>query len=203
MIDGYELSPPPPRGARAGLRVAAVLAVAALAAAGCTSGKNASAATGPSCLDGPVVSAPAAPTSGGKPVPTVALKCFTGNGEARLDDLRAPAVVTLWQSACTPCAQEAPAFQTLAEQTAGRLRVIGVDTADVHTWGQSFVDDHRLTFPMLQDYDKLLLSALGQNSLPVTVFLTADGRIAHLYNASALSLTQLTGMTRQYLGVTG
>jgi len=138
--------------------------------------------------------------AGGGPVPDVALDCFSGSGKARLTDLHAPAIVTLWASWCVPCAKEMPAFQSVADKAQGRVRVIGVVTFDAHDHAQAFIDEHKVSFTMLDDPDKHLLVAVGRAGLPVTLFLTADGRIAHLYNGTALDEPTLESMTATYLG---
>jgi thiol-disulfide isomerase/thioredoxin len=135
-------------------------------------------------------------------VPGVVLDCFSGAGKARLTDLRAPAIVTLWASWCGPCAAEMPAFQAVADKDQGRVRVIGVVTFDQRDHAQAFISDHKVSFPMLDDPDKRLLTAVGRNALPVTLFVTAAGRIAHLYNDTALDEPTLESLTARYLGVT-
>jgi thiol-disulfide isomerase/thioredoxin len=194
---------------------------------GCHSGAGAAASagqTGPSCLAAPFTSAvpstpagqdnPAGvPTSAGAPasaavaghtadrVPDLALDCFTGSGRARLTDLHSPTVVTLWASWCEPCKQELPDFQTFADKAEGRIRVVGVVTFDRHDTAQSFIDERKVSFPMLDDPDKRLLTAVGRNALPVTLFLSADGHIAHLYNSQALDEAGIESMATTYLGV--
>jgi cytochrome c biogenesis protein CcmG/thiol:disulfide interchange protein DsbE len=134
--------------------------------------------------------------------PGVALDCFAGSGTARLTDLHAPTIVTLWASWCEPCAQEMPAFQAVADKAQGRMRVIGVVTFDHHDRAQAFIDEHKVSFPMLDDPDKHLLIAVGRAGLPVTLFLTADGHLAHLYDGAALDEPTLESMAATYLGVT-
>ena len=190
---------------RVGLRLLAAMAVLSLVAACHSAAKSSAAAgAGPSCLS----ASPAAPSSGasspapaGDPVPGLAFDCFSGSGKARLTDLHAPAIVTLWAAWCEPCATEMPAFQAVADKAEGRVRVIGVVTFDQHAHAQAFIDEHKVTFPMLDDPDKHLLTAVGHAGLPVTLFLTADGHIAHLYDGTALDQPTLESMTAKYLGV--
>lgn len=79
--------------------------------------------------------------------------------------------------------------------------MVGVVTRDHHDSAQSFIDEEKLTFPMLEDPDQRLLTAVARNALPVTLFLTADGRIARLYNATALDEPSIESMAERYLGV--
>jgi hypothetical protein len=92
-------------------------------------------------------------------------------------------------------------MQALADVTAGRLRVIGVDTMDSRDAGASFATDHRISMPTLFDPDKQLLTALGKVNLPVTVFVGPDGR-RHVYTGKALDKPTLGGLVRTHTGVT-
>jgi thiol-disulfide isomerase/thioredoxin len=190
-----------------------------LALAGCSAESGVSGvdvASGPSCLAGngsPAGSSPTgtAPTGGpagiGPAVPDVVLGCFDTNGRASLVELRAPAVVNLWGSWCAPCRAELPAFQRLADATAGRLRVIGVVMRDRRDSAQAFIDEAGLTFPMLEDRTQRLVVAVGQArerplaGFPATLFLTADGHIAHIYNGPVLTDAALFELTERHLGV--
>ena len=134
-------------------------------------------------------------------LPDVSLPCFTGGAEVRLASLHGPAVINLWGSWCGPCRAELPIMQELADATAGRLRVIGVDTMDSRDAGASFGADQGVSFPTLFDPDKKLLSALGRANLPVTVFLGADGQ-RHVYTGKALDKPTLGGLVRAHTGVT-
>ena len=137
----------------------------------------------------------------GAAVPALSLACFTGGGQQRLADLGAPAVVNLWASWCGPCRDELPAVEGFAGRAAGRVRVVGVVTGDRHDAAQSFIDDEKLTFPMLEDPQQKLLAAVARRSLPVTLLVTAGGRIAYLYNSTALDEPKLAALVERYLGV--
>lgn len=92
-------------------------------------------------------------------------------------------------------------MQELADATAGRLGVVGVDTGDSRDAGASFAADKGVSFPTLFDPDKKLLSALGRASLPVTVFIGAAGE-RYVYTGKALDKPALGGLVRAHTGVT-
>jgi cytochrome c biogenesis protein CcmG, thiol:disulfide interchange protein DsbE len=121
---------------------------------------------------------PSAPPgrAAGADLPALELSCFTGGQPVRLTDLRGPAVINLWASWCRPCREELPAMQRLADETAGRLTVLGVNTGDDRDSAASFAADKQVTMPTLYDRDKRLASALGRVALPVTIFLDAAGK---------------------------
>ncbi|RSM49198.1 thiol:disulfide interchange protein [Actinoplanes sp. ATCC 53533] len=139
-----------------------------------------------------------APVAG---LPDVSLPCFTGGRSFGLASLRGPAVVNLWASSCAPCREELPLLQELADRTAGRLHVVGVDTFDGRAAGASFAADKGVTFPTLFDPGKKLLTALGKINLPVTVFVGADGG-RFVYTGKALDKPTLGGLVRTHTGVT-
>ncbi|GAA3932045.1 TlpA disulfide reductase family protein [Actinoplanes auranticolor] len=150
---------------------------------------------GPSGSAGPAVAGAAAD------LPDVSLPCFTGGSPVRLTALRGPAVINLWGSWCGPCREELPVMQALADATAGRLQVIGVDTRDSRDAGASFAASRGVSFPTLFDPDQQLLTALGKVALPVTVFVAADGS-RELYTGEALDKPALGALVRTHTGVT-
>jgi len=134
-------------------------------------------------------------------LPDVSLPCFTGGAVLPVRDLRGPAVINFWASSCAPCRQELPLLQELADRTAGQVHVIGVDTMDTRDAGSSFAADKGVSFPTFFDADKKLLYGLGKTTLPVTVFLAADGK-RYEYVGPALDKPTLGALVREHTGVT-
>lgn len=132
-------------------------------------------------------------------LPDITLACFTGGEPVRLADLRGPALVNIWQTACGPCREELPAIQRLADRTTGRLTVLGVIGQDTRTAAASFGTDFHLTFPNLDDPQLKLQGALGRPVFPITLLVAADGSLAHTYIGAALDDEKLDGLVRQYL----
>ncbi|MFI5932442.1 TlpA disulfide reductase family protein [Actinoplanes sp. NPDC051494] len=142
-----------------------------------------------------------APPSTAPDIPDLSLPCFTGGAAVRTTDLRGPAVINLWGSWCGPCREELPIMQELADATTGRLRVLGVDTRDSRDAGASFAADHGVSIPTLYDPEQKLLAGLGKATLPVTVFLDADGK-RFVYTGQALDKPTLGPLVRTHTGVT-
>jgi thiol-disulfide isomerase/thioredoxin len=183
-----------------------LLAVLSLAACTSSSGGPAAATSaGPPCLAAPSSapsSAPTAPASAAPRVPAVKLPCFDGGAPVDLAALHGPAVVNLWGTWCPPCRTELPAIQHFADLAGGRVSVIGVITRDSRDFAGSFIADQKLTFPMLYDPDQRLLLAVGKHALPVTLFITADSRLAYVYNSTALGTADVVRLAQRYLGIT-
>jgi thiol-disulfide isomerase/thioredoxin len=134
-------------------------------------------------------------------IPDLTLDCFPSGGRVRLTELRRPAIVNLWASWCGPCRTELPAFQRFATTMGDRVLVLGVDTADSRDAGAGLMQDLKVTFPTLFDNKQRLLSGVGRSSLPVTLFVDADGGIRYLYNDVALDDAGIARLTRTHLGI--
>ncbi|MDQ7906916.1 TlpA disulfide reductase family protein [Phytohabitans sp. ZYX-F-186] len=150
----------------------------------------------------PPAAEPVALSGEGKPLPEVALPCFTGDQEVTVSAIRGPAVVNLWGSWCPPCREELPAFQRFADRAAGKVTVIGVDTRDSRSAAGSLAADLGLTYPNLFDPDERLRVKVGVSALPATLFVDRDGRVRHLYNSTALDDATLATLVARHLGVT-
>ncbi len=141
----------------------------------------------------------AAGPAAARPLPDVTLPCFTGGAAVRVADLRGPAVINFWKTACAPCRDELPTLQRLAGRTGGALKVIGVVTQDRRAVAAEFGTDLGLTFANLDDPDGTLLARLGSASLPTTVFVDGQGAVRHVYRGTALTDDTLGALVRKHL----
>ncbi|MCU7722362.1 TlpA family protein disulfide reductase [Actinoplanes sp. KI2] len=177
--------------------VAAMLALVAAAAAGCTAEARSTDTPSPfaDCqgLTGP--SAPPAPT-----LPDLELPCFTGKEQVALRSMPGPMIINLWASWCDPCRRELPLIQKVATQTAGRVTVVGVDTGDSREAGASFAADKGVHLPTLFDPDKKLANAIAGTNLPITIFVDASGK--SYVNRLPLDAAKLSTLVKQWTGMT-
>jgi thiol-disulfide isomerase/thioredoxin len=190
-----------------GLLAVGLLAVAVLVACDAPASPPAAApvqTVGPSCLSTAPTPSPQPTTTvaaGGR-LPDAVLRCFAGGEPARLSQVAGPAIINLWASWCPPCQIELPAFQRYAERAGSRVNLVGVITADEDRDKlRRTVERFKLTFPMVEDPEQKVLAGVGKQNLPVTLFVAADGRIAHVYNAQALDESAIAQYAKQYLGV--
>jgi cytochrome c biogenesis protein CcmG, thiol:disulfide interchange protein DsbE len=102
----------------------------------------------------------------------------------RLSDLRGQAVIlNLWASWCPPCKAEMPALQNVHEQyAADGLVVLGVNMTyqDSALSAVQFLEDGRLTFPVVMDVDGSVGRRYQMRALPTTFFIERSGRIHSL-----------------------
>jgi peroxiredoxin len=192
------------------MRALVVSAALLLGLAACSSAAPADsgAPTGPRCVERVSASPGASTAASGPALPAMALPCFSGGRYTNLADLGGrPAVVNLWASWCRECLTELPEVNRFAAAGADKVLVVGVVTRDRHDQAESVIDELKLTFPMLEDQgQQLAISAsaamsLGLVSLPVTLFVTPSGTIAHAYHGEPLTEAGLKELTHQYLGV--
>ncbi|MGH3682355.1 MAG: TlpA family protein disulfide reductase [Natronosporangium sp.] len=191
---------------RAGPPVVAALLGLVVALAGCQGGGDDPDVTVSPLADcqgltGPPAEAAAAPVSeAGEPLPDLTLPCFTGGEPFRLADLRGPAVVNLWASWCTPCREELPALQRYADQTAGRVHVLGVVTEDPRPAAAAeLATDLGIRFPALLDEAGRLRAEVGAVGLPVTLFVDAAGQLRYVHPAQ-LDQEELATLVAEQLG---
>lgn len=134
-----------------------------------------------------------------KPVP-FSLPELAGAGKrsytSQADLLGKPVVLNLWASSCTVCRSEMPAIESVARTLGGRVRFVGVDSADERGAARAFVRRYGVTYTQLFDPKAVVATGYGIPGLPVTVFVTPAGKVVG-ENIGALSATSL----RHYLGV--
>lgn len=113
---------------------------------------------------------------------------FTGEDlegeELSLEALRGkPVVVNVWWSACDPCIVEQPKLNRVAEQMGDRVAFVGVNIRDASVEdAQAFVRSQDVPYPSFYSEDGRALLAfsagLGPRSVPATLVLDAEGRVA-------------------------
>ncbi|GAB3354651.1 TlpA family protein disulfide reductase [Modestobacter lapidis] len=184
----------------------AALPAALLLLAGCTGGPG-DAAPAPqadvSSVDTalpPCADQPDEPSADSE-LPAVAFDCFAGGSLDLARAQGAPTVVNLWASWCGPCREELPVVQELADVAGDRVRVLGLVSKDGVPQSASFAADAGLTFPSAFDGDGEVMASLGLNNLPHTVFLAADGSVAHLEVGPVDSLAEFQQLVAEHLGV--
>ena len=166
------------RFAAAGCTLALALAPA-LALSGCSiSSPSATGSKGYVAGDGAVVLIPAGQR---KEAPDLAGPLL-GGGQASLGTDKGKVVVlNLWGSWCGPCRAEAPNLAAAARMLPA-VRFMGINTKDVAANAEAFVRVQKIPFPSFSDQDGSLVLELqrvvNMSSLPITVVLDKEGRVA-------------------------
>lgn len=104
----------------------------------------------------------------------------------RLAEFRGrPLIINVWASWCGPCRAEMASIERLAwrDDTAG-VRIIGISTDDYADRAQAWLRQSNATISHYIDRQLQLENMLGASRLPLTVFVSADGRVlARVYGA--------------------
>lgn len=134
-------------------------------------------------------------------LPNLTLPCLGHPGQVRLRGLVGqPTVVNLWASWCVPCRSEMPALQRLHRAAGGQLRVLGVASSDSERAARATIQNTGVRYPSVLDLDGAVKRDLGALGLPLTLFVTADGRVAHR-KLGEMTYDQMRAAVRDHLGV--
>ena len=60
-------------------------------------------------------------------------------------------LLNFWASWCDPCRDEAPAIEGFARRNRGKLVVVGMDSRDLSSDAERFVDEYGLSYDMFHD----------------------------------------------------
>jgi len=124
------------------------------------------------------------------------LPAFAGGRVSETSLSGKPTVINFYASWCTVCKGELPAFQAAAQRIGGRVNFLGVNPQSNDTDGDqaAMIRAAGVTYPTARDSgDGLLRLFDTTGSLPVTVFVRADGTVVdvHLGGLTGESLGQL------------
>lgn len=87
--------------------------------------------------------------------------------------------LNFWTTSCVPCRTEMPAMQALAERYADDgLQVVGIDVGEGTDSVREFVDEFRVTYPIVLDFDSAIFSRFSPLfGVPRHYFVGRDGSI--------------------------
>ena len=130
-------------------------------------------------------------SAGGRLMPAFALPRFDG-GEAF--DLQshadAPVFVYFWASWCVPCQEEAPVIQKLWPEYERRgYTFVGVNIWDAESDARRFLQQQRLTFPVVADTDGRVYVDYGVDALPDSYLLEPGLRAQTRYQGALTEAT--------------
>jgi peroxiredoxin len=150
-----------------------------------------------------------ATTSGKIPAPQAGFLApdFTAKtlkGETvRLSDLRGKVVlINIWASWCPPCRAEMPAIEhTYQVNKDNGFVVLAVDSTvqDTATNAQTFVDENKLSFPILMDTTGEITRLYRVQSLPTSFFIGADGIIREVVVGGPMAQALLSSRVERLL----
>jgi thiol-disulfide isomerase/thioredoxin len=86
-------------------------------------------------------------------------------------------VLNFWSTWCVPCIKEMPEFQKAHESLNPKVKIIGINLGESKEKIGEFVQNNRLSFPILLDGYGNVSQEYEVIHLPVTYFITPDGII--------------------------
>ena len=102
------------------------------------------------------------------------------NGSSRyLSDYHGrPLIINVWASWCGPCRAEMASLERLAWLDAARdITVIGISTDDYPEQAKAWLQHSNATISQFIDSNLTMEHMLGANRLPLTVLVSAEGRV--------------------------
>ncbi|MDO5533321.1 MAG: TlpA disulfide reductase family protein [Propionibacteriaceae bacterium] len=195
-------------------RLAAWVAAAGLALAGCSAAPSTDPApplrVDPALVaqreaagipDCPQTPAEAVPVAGG--LPDLLLGCLGSGRQVNLAALRGtPMVVNFWAQWCGPCRLEAPYLKEFAERAGEDVLVLGVDYDDpAPDLALEFAAMAGWPYPHVVDPLRQTAGPVRFQGIPVTLYVDADGRIQHRTVGGIHSVDQMVHDAQRFLGV--
>ena len=115
--------------------------------------------------------------------PDFTLSAIDGS-EISLSDLSgSPVILNIWASWCPPCRAEMPDLQQAhLENSDTDLHIIGINSTSQDSLQNvlSFVEENKLTFPILLDTSGSVTRNFNIHSLPTTFFIDRSGKITRV-----------------------
>jgi peroxiredoxin len=139
---------------------------------------------------------------------TVQYSGMATDGEARewgeyLDDV---VVINFWYAGCPPCRAEANDLATVANNFADRgVRFLGVNTRDDLAQAIMFEEEFSIPFPSILDksneaaVQRAFAGTVPLNTVPTTLILDREGRVAHRILGQISSASMLETMIKETL----
>jgi cytochrome c biogenesis protein CcmG/thiol:disulfide interchange protein DsbE len=125
---------------------------------------------------------PSQAPSVGAPVPSFELTALDGS-PLQLENYQGQVVVVnFFASWCTPCRQEAPAFQQTWNVYRERgVQFVGIAYKDAAAKAQDFLDEYDLAYPSAVDPGSRTARAYGVTGVPETYIIDQQGNLVRHY----------------------
>jgi thiol-disulfide isomerase/thioredoxin len=137
----------------------------------------------------------------GTPFPSVSLTEASSGNVVPIVVSGRPMVVNFWYSTCEPCRREMPVLARSSQDFAGQVDFIGINPLDSSKEALEFAARYNVTYPTYLDPDGILISAAGVGTMPVTLFVDANGVIVKQHGGE-INYATLNSTIEAEFGVT-
>lgn len=112
------------------------------------------------------------------PAPSFTLPSLDGQ-EKSLEDFKGrPILLHFWATWCPPCREEMPLFQKFYNELGpSGLVVLGINVGEPPEVVRNFVEELKVTFPILLDEKGKIANKYGVRGLPTTFWIDPSGEI--------------------------
>jgi peroxiredoxin len=119
----------------------------------------------------------------GAKAPDFQLKTLTGEN-VKLSDLKGKKVMlNFWATWCPPCKAEMPEMEQFSKQASDDIVILAVNI-DPQLDVKGFVNENKITFPILLDAEDKVNEAYQVISIPTTYFIDTNGVIQNKFTGS-------------------
>ena len=87
-----------------------------------------------------------------------------------------PVVLNFWASWCAPCKNEMPFFQAVHDQLGDRVAFVGMNHQDGKSRAFDLLAETGVRYPSGYDPEGKVAAAYGAFGMPITVFISPEGR---------------------------
>jgi len=117
----------------------------------------------------------------GRPAPEFTLLALDGQAVSLGDLQGGPVMVNFWATWCGPCVHEMPYIQEVYEVWSGKgLAILAININESPSQVQGFMQENRLSFPVLLDESGEVAEQYGIRYIPTTIFIDSDGIIRNI-----------------------
>jgi len=167
-------------------RALVALALAVPLLAGCSAGKDATVYGGSFTFTSPGgLKEFSYPAQDRQQIGSLSGPDLTGRKTITVSDYIGKVVVlNFWGSWCAPCRDEAQGLESVWQKYKPAVQFLGIDVKDTASAGSAFMAGKQITYPSIFDPGlRTMLSVRGlpTGTLPVTLVLDKQGRVAHIW----------------------